>query len=137
MIPLSDEVRAFLEEPHFAVLAIVGARGLPHQSIMWYLLEGDEIVFNTKAGRAKERHLRNDARASLLIGGAYRYVRVTGRVREIRDPDVAQADIRRLATRYTGAEAASTSMERFGQEERITYRLPIDRVHLYGFEKAD
>jgi len=24
-------------------------------------------------------------------------------------------------------------MERFGREERITYRLPIDRVYAYGF----
>ena len=133
MTPLSGEVRAFLVEPHFAVLATVGAQGLPQQSVMWYLLEGDEIVFNTKAGRAKERYLGDDPRASLLIGGAYRYVRVTGRVREIRDPGITQDDIHRLAIRYTGAEAATKSMERFGREERITYRLPIDRVYAYGF----
>ena len=137
MSVLSDEVREFLAELHFAVLATLGAHGLPHQSVMWYLLDGDEILFNTKAGRAKERHLQNDPRASLLIGGAYRYVRVTGRVREIRDPETAQTDIHRLAIRYTGAEAATKSIERFGQEERITYRMPIDRVYLYGFEQAD
>ena len=130
---LSDEVRAFLAEPHFAALAIVGAQGLPHQSIMWYLVEGDEIVFNTKAGRAKERYLHDDPRASLLIGGAYRYVRVTGRVRVIRDPEIAHADIHRLAIRYSGAEAAAKSMERFNLEERITYRMPIDRLYAYGF----
>lgn len=130
---LTSEVRAFLGEPHFAILATVGADGLPHQSVMWYLLEADEIVFNTKAGRAKERYLRDDPRVSLLIGGEYRYVRVTGRVREIRDPQVAHADIHRLAVRYTGAEAAEKSMERFSLEERITYRMPIERVYLYGF----
>ena len=132
MSVLSDDVRAFLAEPHFAVLATVGAQGLPHQSVMWYLLEGDEIVFNTKAGRAKERYLRDDPRASLLIGGEYRYVRVIGRVREIRDPGIAHDDSRRLAIRYTGALAAAKSMERFSLEERITYRLPIDRVYAYG-----
>ncbi|GAC1494597.1 MAG: hypothetical protein NVS1B1_12590 [Candidatus Limnocylindrales bacterium] len=132
-MPLTAEVRAFLDDPHFAVLATVGRGGLPQQSVMWYLLEGDEIMFNTKAGRAKERYLRDDPRVSLLIGGEYRYVRVTGRVREIRDLPVAHADIHRLAVRYTGAAAAEESMERFGLEERITYRMPIDRVYAYGF----
>ncbi len=132
MTVLSDEVRAFLDEPHFAVLAAVGPGGLPQQSVMWYLRKGDEIMFNTKAGRAKERYLRADPRVSLLVGGSYRYVRVTGSVREIRDPEVAHADIHRLAERYTGAEAARKSMERFSLEERITYRMPIDRVYRYG-----
>jgi len=130
---IAGEVRAFLAEPHFAVLATIGARGLPHQSVMWYLLEDDEVMFNTKAGRAKERYLRDDPRVSLLIGGAYRYVRVTGRVREIRDPRIAQEDIHRLAIRYTGAAAATNSMARFAQEERISYRMPLDRIYRYGF----
>jgi len=134
MTALSAEVRAFLDEPHFAVLATVGVHGLPQQSVMWYLLEGEEVMFNTKAGRAKERYLRDDPRVSLLMGGEYRYVRLTGRVREIRDPDVAHADIRRLAVRYTGEVAAATSMERFGLEERITYWMTVDRVYAYGFE---
>jgi len=129
---LSPEVRAFLGQPHFAVLAVIGPDGLPQQSIMWYLLDGEEIMFNTKAGRAKERYLRDDPRVSLVIGSAYRYVRVTGRVREIRDLGVAHADIHRLAVRYTGAPAAATSMERFSLEERISYRMPIDRVYRYG-----
>lgn len=116
------------------MLATVGPAGLPQQSVMWYLLEGEEIMFNTKAGRAKERYLRDDPRVSLLVGGEYRYVRVTGRVREIRDPQVAHPDIHRLAVRYTGAVAAKKSMERFGLEERITYWMPIDRVYAYGFE---
>jgi len=134
MTELSNEVRQFLGEPHFAVLATVGAAGLPQQTVMWYLLEGNEIMFNTKAGRAKERYLRDDPRVSLLIGGEYRYVRVTGRVREIRDLVVAHADIHRLAVRYTGADEAAKSMERFGEEERISYRMPIDRLYPYGFE---
>lgn len=115
------------------MLAVVGPAGLPQQTVMWYLLEGDEIMFNTKAGRAKERCLREDPRVSLLIGGAYRYVRVTGRVREIRDPQIAHADIHRLAVRYSGADAAEKSRERFDLEERITYRMPIDRIYAYGF----
>ena len=132
-VALSDGVRAFLAAPHFAVLATIAADGVPQQTVMWYLLDGAEILFNTKAGRAKERYLRADPRVSLLIGGAYQYVRVTGRVHEHRDPDAAHADIRRLAVRYTGEAAAEESMVRFGLEVRITYRMPIERVYLYGF----
>lgn len=132
MTELPEEVRAFLDAPHFAVLATIGPDGLPAQSVMWYLREADEILFNTKVGRAKERHLRADPRVSLVVGGEYRYVRLTGRVREIRDPAIAQADIHRLALRYTGAEAAASSMKRFSLEERVSYRMPIDRLYRYG-----
>ena len=47
---------------------------------MWYVLDGDEIVFNTKAGRAKETNLVRDPRVSLLVydDTGYRYVRIDG-----------------------------------------------------------
>ncbi len=107
--------------------------GAPHLTVMWYVLDGDEIVFNTKAGRAKESNLARDPRVSLLVydGSGYRYIRIDGRVRAIVDPDIAHRDIARLAVRYHGAEDAKKSIARFATEERITYRLPTTRVYDY------
>ena len=52
-MPLSDAARAFLAEKRFAVLATISRDGLPHQTVMWYELRGDDIIMNTAAGRVK------------------------------------------------------------------------------------
>lgn len=130
---LTDDQRRFLEAKHFAVLGTVNASGSPHLTIMWYLLDGEEIVFNTKAGRVKESNLERDPRVSLLVydDGGYKYMRIDGRVRAITDPAVARADIARLAVRYHGEQKARAAIARFNTEERISYRLPTKRVYDY------
>jgi PPOX class probable F420-dependent enzyme len=97
---------------------------------MWYLLEGDEIVFNTAAGRQKPENLERDPRVSLMVHDAYRFVRVEGRVRRIDDRETTQQDIRRLALRYYESESRTAeAMQRFSTQQRITYRMRIQRVY--------
>jgi len=71
---LSENIRAFLQEPRFAVLATINKDGTPQLTTMWYLLEGDTIVMNTKIGRTKERNMRRDPRISVCFedGDDYR-----------------------------------------------------------------
>ena len=131
---LTAEQRRFLEERNFSVLGTISRSGAPHLTVMWYLLDGDEIVFNTKAGRKKESNLSRDPRVSLLVydSGGYKYLRIDGKVRIITDPQVAHADIARLAHRYhRDGDAAERAIARFKTEERISYRLSTDRVYDY------
>ena len=133
---LTAEQRAFLEELHFGVLGTVGASGAPHLTVMWYLLDGDEIMFNTVATRAKASNLDRDPRVSLLVYDAtgYRYLRIDGRVRRVDDPAVGQADIRRLALRYYGGDQARVERaanDRWSREQRVSYRLGTTRVYDY------
>jgi len=131
---LTADQRTFLEAPHFSVLGTVNASGTPHLTMMWYLLDGDEIVFNTKAGRKKDTNLDGDPRVSLLVydEGGYKYIRIDGKVRTITDKKIAQADIRRLAERYhRDPGAVERAVARFRTEERISYRLPTTRVYDY------
>lgn len=131
---LTGAMRAFLEEIRFATLATINADGSPQVTTMWYLLDGDDIVFNTARGRAKDVNLRRDPRASFLVHEAYKYVRVSGRVRTIEDPTTAQEDIKRLAIRYHGREAGERqARESFSKQDRISYRIPIRRVYAGGF----
>ena len=132
---LTADQRDFLEQKHFAVLGTTNASGSPHLTVMWYLLDGDEIVFNTKAGRTKEGNLERDPRVSLLVYAedSYSYIRIDGKVRTITDQKTAQADIRRLASRYYQDEARveKAVRENFGTQQRISYRLPTTRVYDY------
>jgi PPOX class probable F420-dependent enzyme len=127
---LTDVERTFLEEKRFAVLGTINRDGSPHLTVMWYLLEDDEIVFNTAAGRQKPKNLDHDPRVSLMAHDAYRFVRVEGRVRRVDDRETTQQDIRRLAQRYYESETRTAeAMQRFSKQQRITYRMRIQRVY--------
>lgn len=132
---LSEEARKFLNEPRFGVLATINADGTPQQSVVWYELQGDEILMNTKRGRLKDRNLRRDPRAALAIEDGNHYVSLRGPVRLIDDQAVAQPDIERLAVRYDGEEKAREQMRvQFSHEARVTIRLRPDRIDEYGME---
>ena len=127
---LTQAERDFLHEPRFAVLGTTNANGSAHLTVMWYALEGDEILFNTAAGRKKPENLARDPRASLIVPDGYRFVRVEGTVRANDDQQVAQADIRRLALRYYQSEEQVQRGVDTGwaKQRRITYRMPVRHV---------
>jgi PPOX class probable F420-dependent enzyme len=126
---LSDKVRAFLQEPRFAVLGTLNKDGSPQLTTMWYLLEGDTIVMNTKVGRAKERNMRRDPRISVCVPDGYSYVTISGSVEMIDDPEISQQDIYRLAVRYDGEGSAKQQMEeQFSKETRVTLHLNCEYV---------
>ena len=127
---LTPPQRAFLEEKRFAVVGSKNPDGSPHLAVMWYLLDGNDIVVNSAEGRTKDRNLALDPRMSVLVADGYRWVRVDGRARIEHDQAIAHADIRRLAARYYEDERKVDEAVRsnFSKQHRITYRLPIRRV---------
>ena len=132
---LRDDVRAFLEEPRFAVLATVNANGSPQQTVMWCELRGDTIVMNTRRGRKKDRNLMRDPRASLCVEDGFRYVTLEGSIEIVDDPATGQADIAALARRYhDAAKAEEMAREVFASQERVTLRLHVDRADVHGFD---
>lgn len=131
---LDPAIRDFLNEKRYAVLATVNRSGTAQQSVMWYMVDGDDIVMNTARGRLKDRNMVADQRVSICIEDAYRYVTITGEVELNDNQTVAQADIHALATRYEGRESADRQVqESFGKQERVTLRLKIARVDAHGF----
>lgn len=132
---LSDQLRAFLAEPRFAVVATIGEDGLPQQTVLWYELQGDELMMNTADGRVKTRNLRRDSRISFCIEDGYRYVTIAGTARLNDDQAVAQADIAALAHRYHDAAHAERIITNFRKQHRITLRVPIEQVVAHGFDQ--
>ncbi len=119
------------------MLGTLNANGTPNLTVMWYLLDGDEVLLNTRAGRQKHRNLERDPRASLVVydtGDPYRFVRIDGSVRTIDERATAQDDIRRIALRYYRDEARveRAMRESFGTQHRVSYRLAIRRVYADG-----
>jgi len=126
---MAEKARAFLLERRFAVLGTINQDGSPQLTTMWFLLDGDFIMMNTKAGRTKERNMRRDPRISVCVPDGYSYVTISGTVEMIDDQQIAQRDIYRLAVRYDGEEEAKRQMEeQFSKETRVTLHLKLEHI---------
>ena len=141
---LTEEQRAFLEEPRFAVAATISADGLPHQTVVWYALDGDEeLVLSTPRGSRKHRHLLGDPRLSVCVEDGFRYVTVSGRVHIEEEPKAARELYDRIGARYRramprpsagkGPPRLDTKTAELLSRERVTLRLAIERVRSNGF----
>lgn len=131
---IPDQVRAFLHERRFASLATVNPDGAPQQTVMWYLLDGDEILMNTAVGRVKHRNLEHNPNISVCVEEEYRYVSIAGAATLNLDQARTHADILRIAQRYEGTEGGQAYYERnFRGARRASFRLKVDRVVHNGF----
>jgi PPOX class probable F420-dependent enzyme len=134
-VQIDPKVRAFLEERRFAVLATINPDGTVQQTVMWYQLQGNRIMMNTRRGRVKDQNLLRDQRISICVEDEYRYVTVTGKVEINEDNTRGQADIKTLAIRYEGAERAERMVgEAFGNQHRVSLYLTIEKVDAHGFD---
>ncbi|WP_280378618.1 TIGR03618 family F420-dependent PPOX class oxidoreductase [Nocardia wallacei] len=125
-------LRQVLDTPVFATVATVQPDGGPHQSVVWVLRDGDDVLFAVAAGSRKERNLRRDPRVSVLLNppeAPYTYAAIHGRAtlaaaggHELRD---------RLSLKYTGqtyTEHNPDVAERYGDVDMVTVRVTPERV---------
>ena len=132
MATLTEKQRAFVRDnPFYAVLTTLRRDGSPHSTVIWVDEDDGDLIFNTARGRAKERHMASDGRASIAIvdpHDPYRWLAVSGAV-EL-SAEGGDAGIDALSRRYTGADYA---WRRPG-EVRINARLTPDRVDSSGLD---
>ncbi|MCR3747484.1 PPOX class F420-dependent oxidoreductase [Lentzea californiensis] len=67
MATLSETQRELLDSPNYATVATLTKDGSPQTSVVWIKRDGDDVLFSTVVGRAKERHLQNDPRVSITV----------------------------------------------------------------------
>ena len=131
-VALTDRVRAFLEEPHFATLGTTGTDFAPHQAVIWYALRPDgRVLVNSREGRRWPADLRRDPRCSLAVFWGQdpnRWVGITGVVDEvIDDVERARDDIVDLAHRYD--DASDSTVATFRSQQRVSFFIRILGVH--------
>lgn len=125
-------MRAFLELPHFAVMATINRTGMPQLSVMWYAMhpERDVVVMNTSRGLLKERNLRRDARMSLCVEEGQRYVTLEGTAELIEDRAQQEREVNELiAPRYIGQRLGTRRWDVIKGSDRIGIWLHIEKVH--------
>jgi PPOX class probable F420-dependent enzyme len=132
---IDDDVRAFLEQPHFAVMGTINPSGTPQLTVMWYaLLPGEDVVvLNATRGLLKERNLRRDPRISLCIEDGMRYVTLQGRAELVADRAQQEREVNDLiAPRYIGQRLGSQRWQVIAGSDRVGIRMRVEQVHARG-----
>lgn len=131
---LSDRLRAFLADKHFLTLATVDPDGAPHQAVIWYLVDGDELIVNSAVGRRWPTNLVRDGRISGAITDhrdGYRWMGLTGTAISVTDQPTAQAHIAAMARYYHDEDADKAERliaTRFERQKRISFRIRVDVI---------
>ena len=127
-----DETRAFLSHgTRTAKLATCGPGGQPHVMPVWFVLDGEELVFTTWGESVKGRNLRRDPRAAIVVDSEvapYAFVHVRGRATLSEDLEEMLHFATVIGARYMGADRAEELGRRNAVPGELLVRLRPERV---------
>jgi PPOX class probable F420-dependent enzyme len=125
MVQLTPEIREFLTKgTRTAKLAYVASDGRPLVVPVWFVLEGDDVVFTTGKNTAKGRTIARDPRLAVCVDSEeppYGFVQVQGTAVTSEDPDELVRSATLLGHRYMGADRA----EEFGRRNSAPGELLV------------
>ncbi|WP_336084334.1 PPOX class F420-dependent oxidoreductase [Nocardia sp. SSK8] len=126
MANLADpKVREFLSRgTRTGKVAFVATDGRPMVTPVWFIVDGDELVFNTGKDTAKGRAFARDPRIALCVDleePPYALVSVQGTVTLSEDPEELVRTATAIAARYMGPDKA----EEFGKRNGVPGELVV------------
>lgn len=123
---MSDEQRRefLLHGTRTGVLSTTRKDGRPHASPIWFVLDGDDVIFTTAADSIKGRTLRRTGQGHLTVDDGtppFSFVTISGSVEISEDLDEMLVWATRIGGRYMGADAA----EQFGRRNAVRGELLV------------
>lgn len=132
MAGLSDKEAQLFLDKNFGSVATIREDGTPHVTPIWVDYDGENVVFNTAAPRAKWKHLKRDPRVTVEVHPAddpYAYVTVTGTAELDENEEEANRHIDKLSEKYRGI----TPYRGYNADERrVIVRVRPERVRSRG-----
>ncbi len=129
---LSEEQRAFLVEPHIAVVCTNGPQGVPHAIPTWFFFEDGEVVMIAGRGSQRVRNLERDPAMTVVVDRrTIPYYSLTLSGRASIDPPPTPEESRRMATRYLGQYLGERYLQGRSGEGSVTVRLRPERAYEY------
>jgi PPOX class probable F420-dependent enzyme len=127
-----QEMHAFLDHgTRTAKLATTRANGAPHVAPIWFVRDGDDLIFNTGAGTVKGKALVRDPRVALCVDDEqppFSFVVIEGVVELDDDADAKLAWATKIGGRYMGAENAEAFGRRNAVPDELLVRLKPTRI---------
>lgn len=127
-----DEALGFLGDgTRTGKLATVREDGRPHVVPVWFIVDGDSLVFTTWHESVKAVNLSKDSRAALVTDlqePPYAYVTVEGAVTISDDLEELRNYATRIGGRYMGEDRAEEFGRRNGVPGELLVRLAIEKI---------
>ena len=127
-----DEIREFLTHgTRTGKLAVLTPSGHPHVMPIWFVLDGEDIVFSTGAKTVKGKHILGDGRVSLAVDDQtppFSYVHIRGTATAQDNPPDMLEWATRIGARYMGEDRAEEFGRRNGVPGELLVRLTPERV---------
>jgi PPOX class probable F420-dependent enzyme len=128
----ADQRRAFLQwGTRTGMLATTRPDGRPHVAPVWFVLDGDDLVFTTGADTVKGRSLRRDGRVCLAVDDPappFAFVMVEGVASISEDPGPLLDYATRIGRRYMGEDRAEEYGRRNGVPGELLVRVSPTRI---------
>ena len=115
-----------LQGPYTGVLTTLFADGSPQSTPLWFLLEGDDILFSTTDGKQKLRNIARDPRATFAVYNPTNdmsYVEVRGTIVVTDDPTANTRD--RIVQKHGYADGSAFDAP---GTQRFTLRLTPTKI---------
>ena len=122
-----EKLLAILRGPHTGVLTTLFADGSPQSTPVWFLLDGDDIVFSTTAGKQKLRNIARDPRATFAVydpANEMSYVEVRGTITVDDDPTYDTRD--RIVRKHSYVDGSAFDAP---GTQRVTLRLAPTKIN--------
>jgi PPOX class probable F420-dependent enzyme len=127
-----EEIQQFLSfGTRTGKLATVRADGRPHVVPIWFVLDGDNLVFTTWHDSVKAHNLRRDPQVSLCVDEEippYAFVVVEGTIEVSGDRHERLKWATAIASRYMGEDLAKSYGERNSVEGELVVRLSPRKI---------
>lgn len=140
MATFTDECRQFLlEYPHTAKIATVRADGRPHVAPVWFVLDGDTLIFNTWHSTVKALNMQRDPRVCLCIDDEtppFSYVQIEGIATLSTELESLRYWATQIGGRYMGEGRAEEYGKRNGAPGELLVRVTPTKI-LYKKNIAD
>lgn len=134
MQPMSaEQCRAFLSHgSRTAKLATVRKDGRPHVAPVWFLLDGEDLVFMTHEDSVKGRTLARNPQVMISVDEEvfpYGFVLVEGAATCSRPATAELSDwSRRIAERYVPEDMIESTAERNAVEGELLVRVRVTKL---------
>ena len=129
MAALSQKQAKLFLDKNLGAVATIRADGTPQVTPVWVDYDGEHILFNTAAPRAKWKNLKRDPRVTVEVHSLenpYEYVTVSGTAELDEDEEEANRHIDKMSQKYRGNPKFQS--HRPG-ERRVIVRVKPERVY--------
>ncbi|CAN5770797.1 PPOX class F420-dependent oxidoreductase [soil metagenome] len=132
MTALSPDVVEFLSTgTRTGMLGYLASDGRPLVAPVWFVVDNDQLVFNTAASSAKGQALQRDPRVVMTVDDPhppFSFVQVQGVAELSEDPDALVDLATRIGGRYMGADRAEEFGRRNGVPGELIVRIRSTKV---------